>query len=57
MFKKKESFEEFEKYVELLLDNIEESPGLGCTPPEVNKSVYNQSKAIASAEPSVKRLS
>ena len=33
----------------LLLDDIEEGPGLGCTSPEVNKSVHNQSKAIANA--------
>ena len=47
--KEKESFEEFEKLDELLLDDIEEAPGLGCTSPEVNKSVHNQSKTIASA--------
>ena len=47
--KEKESFEEFEKLDELLLDDIEEGPGLGCTSPEVNKSVHNQSKAIANA--------
>ena len=47
--KEKESFKEFEKLDELLLDDIEEGPGLGCTSPEVNKSVHNQSKAIANA--------
>ena len=47
--KEKESFEEFEKLDELLLDDIEEGPGLGCTSPEVNKSVHNQSKAIDKA--------
>ena len=47
--KEKESFEEFEKLDELLLDDIEEAPGLGCKSPEVNKSVHNQSKTIASA--------
>ena len=47
--KEKESFEEFEKLDVLLLDDIEECPGLGCTSPEVNKSVHNQSKAIANA--------
>ena len=40
--KEKESFEEFEKLDELLLGDIEEGPGLGCTSPEVNKSVHNQ---------------
>ena len=50
MFKKeKEPFEEFEKLGELLLDDIKEGPGLGCTSPEVNKSVHNQSKTIANA--------
>ena len=50
MFKKeKESLEEFEKLDELLLYDIKEGPGLGCTSPEVNKSVHNQIKAIASA--------
>ena len=47
--KEKESFKEFEKLDELLLDDIEEGPGLGCTSPEVKKSVHNQSKAIANA--------
>ena len=49
VFKKDKSFEEFEKLDELLLDDTEEGPELGCTSPEVNKSVPNQSKAIASA--------
>ena len=50
MFKKeRESFEEFEKLDELLLDDIEEGPGLGCTSPEVNKSVHNHTKTIACA--------
>ena len=37
------------KLDELLVDDIEEGPGLGCTSPVVNKSVHNQSKAIANA--------
>ena len=47
--KKKESFEKFEKLDDRLLDDIKEGPGLGCTSPEVNKSVHKQSKTIVSA--------
>ena len=45
--KEKESFKEMEKLDELLVDNIDEGAGLGCTTPEVNRSAPNQSKAIA----------
>ena len=47
--KEKEPFEELEKLDELLVDDVEEGPELGCASPDVNRSVHSQSKAMANA--------
>ena len=48
MFKKeKESFGELKQLDELLVDDIEDGPELVWTPPDIRRSVHNQSQANA----------